>query len=127
MPSVPIVDLSAFTAGGDEQARKQAAQELAEKIAVNGSVGISGHGISSAELEEAFNLMRRFFSLPEEDKLKAPYAVQHRGYTPVGGEKASHKTEIDVNGNADKVEEDALKAADFKVVTCDAVFLPLNH
>jgi len=68
MLSVPIIDLSPFTSGGDLASRKQAARELAEKGHSNGSVGISGHGVPSDILERAFQITKKLFDLPYEDK-----------------------------------------------------------
>lgn len=67
-PSIPIVDLSAFTLGGDLESRKQAARELAEKSHQNGSVGICGHGVPADMLEKAFQIMQKLFGLSHEDK-----------------------------------------------------------
>jgi isopenicillin N synthase-like dioxygenase len=56
---VPIVDISPFTTGGDLSTRQEAAKQLAEKIHLNGSAGISGHGVSSDVLHEAFAIAKK--------------------------------------------------------------------
>lgn len=86
-PRIPIVDLSAFTANGELGSRQLAAKSLAETVHINGSVGISGHGISPQELNKAFALTRELFDLSYENKMKAPHQdsmVPHRGYSRFG-------------------------------------------
>lgn len=67
-PSIPIVDLSAFTSGGDLESRTQAARDFAEKCHATGCIGISGHGVPEATLEKAFQLSKKIFSPPYEEK-----------------------------------------------------------
>jgi isopenicillin N synthase-like dioxygenase len=116
MSSVPIVDLSPFTSGGDLESRKRAAKDLAEKGHINGSVGISGHGVSSDSLKEAFVLVKKLFNLPYEDKMKAPHPdalVPHRGYSGMGREKGAAKTATETDNLVEK--DEYLNASDYKV------------
>ncbi|KAJ4317072.1 hypothetical protein N0V84_007525 [Fusarium piperis] len=90
-----IVDLSAFTSNGDAKLRRQAADDLHEKLKINGFVGITGHGVSQDLLAEAFATSRNFFDMPYEDKMKAPHPdtpIPHRGYSGPGREYAAAKT-----------------------------------
>jgi isopenicillin N synthase-like dioxygenase len=114
--SVPIVDLSSFTSGGgDLESRKRAARDLAEKLLVNGCVGISGHGVPSDVLKEAFGVAKKLFDLPYEEKMKAPHpdaTVPHRGYSGMGREKGAAKTALETD---DEAQKDAyLNASDYK-------------
>lgn len=67
-PLIPVVDLSPFTSGGDLAARKQAARDFAEKAHATGCLGITGHGVPPEMLQKAFQLSKKFFSLPYEEK-----------------------------------------------------------
>ncbi|KAH8701528.1 putative leucoanthocyanidin dioxygenase [Talaromyces proteolyticus] len=117
--SIPIVDLSPFTsgeAGGDLESRKRAAAaDLAEKLQVNGSVGIIGHGVPVVLLQEAFRMVKTLFNLPYEDKMKAPHpdgTVPHRGYSGLGREQGAAKTALETD---DEIEKDAYtSASDYK-------------
>lgn len=64
---IPIVDISAFTSGGDRESRV-VARNFAANCHGTGCIGISGHGILEATLEEAFELSKKLFDLPYEDK-----------------------------------------------------------
>ncbi|KAF4635091.1 hypothetical protein G7Y89_g3018 [Cudoniella acicularis] len=113
--SVPIVDLSAFTSDSDIDLRKRAAKDLAEKVRINGCVGISGHGLPSKVLEEAFRVAKRLFDLPYEEKMKAPHpdaSVPHRGYSGTGREKGAAKTALENGEEAQK--EVSLEPSDYK-------------
>ncbi|KAF7865245.1 hypothetical protein EAF04_006222 [Stromatinia cepivora] len=113
--SIPIVDLSPFTSGGDVESRKRAAKQLAEKIQINGSVGISGHGVPSDTLKEAFALVKKLFDLPYEEKMKAPHpdaVFSHRGYSGIGREKIAAKTATETDDEWEK--EAYLYASDYK-------------
>jgi isopenicillin N synthase-like dioxygenase len=114
--SVPVVDLSPFTSRGDLESRKRAAKDLAEKGQINGCVGISGHGVPTDELNEAFTVAKKLFDLPYEDKMKAPHPdalVPHRGYSGIGREKVAAKTALETD---EEEQKDAyLQASDYKV------------
>jgi isopenicillin N synthase-like dioxygenase len=114
--SVPLVDLSPFTSGGDLESRKRAAKDLAEKGSINGSVGISGHGLSPATLKDAFGIAKKLFDLPYEEKMKAPHPdgwFPHRGFSGIGREKGAAKTAHETD---DEKEKDAiLEVSDYKV------------
>jgi isopenicillin N synthase-like dioxygenase len=122
--SVPVVDLSPFTSGGDLESRKRAANDLAEKGQINGCVGISGHGVPADELNEAFAVT--IFDLPYKDKMKAPHPdalVPHRGYSGMGREKGAAKTALETD---DQERKDAyLQASDYKV--CMSIWRRKSH
>ena len=65
--SIPLLDLSHFDAAEDKQAAF-----LAELRGASRQVGffyLTGHGIEPALLDDLMNTARRFFALPERDKL----------------------------------------------------------
>lgn len=66
--SIPIVDLSPFTSGQDLESRKQAARDFAENCHTTGCIGISGHGVPVDMLAGAFQLSKKLFCLPYEEK-----------------------------------------------------------
>lgn len=114
--SVPIVDLSPFTSSGDSNSRAQAAQDLSQKVRINGCVGIIGHGISPDMLAEAFQVNKKLFDLPYEEKMKAPHpdsAVPHRGYSGTGREKNTAKTALETDDEGKK-EAYLEEASDYK-------------
>ena len=94
---IPIIDLSPFTSPSPSQpaspdARLQAAQALVRACREVGFVYIKNHGVSQAELDQAFALSKQFYGLPMEEKMKAPHPLGwavHRGYSWPGLEKVS--------------------------------------
>ncbi|OCL06357.1 putative leucoanthocyanidin dioxygenase [Glonium stellatum] len=112
---VPVVDLSPFTSGGDFESRRRAAIDLAEKGQINGCVGITGHGVTSERLKEAFAVTKKLFDLPYEEKMKAPHpdsTTPHRGYSGTGREKGAAKTALETT---DEAQKDAYsKTTDYK-------------
>ncbi len=83
---LPILDLSRLDAGPDE-----AAAFRADLLAATHDLGffyLVGHGVPQALQESVIATARRFFDLPEADKLAIEnLASPHfRGYTRVGGE-----------------------------------------
>ncbi|KAL9109638.1 MAG: hypothetical protein Q9227_005675 [Pyrenula ochraceoflavens] len=104
--TIPTIDISA---------RQATARELAQKCQINGCVGITGHGVPSGLLAEAFDVSKRLFELPLEDKMKAPYspsAIPHRGHSAPGREKAYTKEELSTNSDA--LADAKRKIMDFK-------------
>lgn len=97
--SIPVVNLSPFFSRGATQSTKEStAKEVAEKCSVNGCLAITGHGIPTEFLNEAFDLAKTLFDLPIEDKMKAPHPagmVPHRGYSAPGKERTFEKEEFD--------------------------------
>ena len=100
---IPTVDLSSFTGDSNSSARRAAAKELARCCRPNGCVGIVGHGVPHELLVKAFEMSKKLFNLPMEDKMKAPHPkarVPHRGYSAPGREKALSREEILTNSDA---------------------------
>jgi isopenicillin N synthase-like dioxygenase len=84
--ALPTLDLSKFEAGGEDRGAFLA--ELRSAARNFGFFYLVGHGVDESITRDLFGLARRFFSLPETDKLaiemvKSPH---FRGYTRAGRE-----------------------------------------
>ena len=114
---IPSVDLSAFTAKVNSQARRQeAASILAQSCHLHGCVGITGHGVSTELLRHAFEMSKKLFDLPMEEKMKAPHpkgSTPHRGYSAPGKEKAFTKEDLETD---DEARRESLR----KIMDCKA-------
>ena len=117
--SLPILDLSRLDAGEEE-----AAAFRADLLAATHDIGffyLVGHGVPEALQEQVITTARRFFDLPEADKLaienlKSPH---FRGYTRVGGEltqgKVDWREQIDIGSERPAVTK-AEGVADYWVL-----------
>ncbi|MCJ1385481.1 hypothetical protein MMC17_008604 [Xylographa soralifera] len=115
-PTIPVVDMSSFFTGGAEH-QQHAADQLAEACRDLGFVAITGHGVSSELLREAFDWSRKLFELSHEDKMKAPHpasSVPHRGYSPPGLEKVYAKKLCDGDDVEISQGKSLRKVKDFK-------------
>jgi isopenicillin N synthase-like dioxygenase len=85
-PSFPILDLGQFDAG--PQARRRFVEALGAAARDIGFLYLIGHGIPEALGRSVFALSRKFFALPEEEKLAIEMvnSSHFRGYTRVGRE-----------------------------------------
>ncbi|TJW32351.1 MAG: isopenicillin N synthase family oxygenase, partial [Mesorhizobium sp.] len=97
---MPVLDLSRLEQGASE--RRTFLFDLRTAARDVGFFYLSGHGISAVEIDQVLDASRRFFALPEADKLaiemvKSP---QFRGYTRTGGEltrgKADWREQLDI-------------------------------
>lgn len=89
---IPVVDFSPWKDPQDRTGRLRVAQEIVDTFKNVGFVYLVNHSLPGIVLDEAFDWTKRFFfSLFEEDKMKAPHpkrrAVVHRGYPWPGLEK----------------------------------------
>lgn len=84
-PPLPVIDLARFAGAG----RDGFLADLRAAIRGFGAFYATGHGIDPAPIAEAFALSRRFFDLPEADKLAIEMvnSPHFRGYTRVGWER----------------------------------------
>jgi isopenicillin N synthase-like dioxygenase len=113
---IHTVDISAFDTDADPKERHAAAKQLGEAAAQHGCAAIIGHGISLERLHEAFDLVRRFYGMPGEDKMKAPRpseVMHHRGYSMPGRERVAGKESLE-SEDAD-AKERLKQVADYKV------------
>jgi hypothetical protein len=82
--SLPTLDLRRFEAGGAE--RSAFLSEL--RLAAGGVGFLTGHGVDDNLIRDALSLSRRFFALPEQDKLAIEMvnSPHFRGYNRAGFE-----------------------------------------
>jgi isopenicillin N synthase-like dioxygenase len=88
---LPTLDLRRFDAGGAERAAF-----LSELRAAAGGVGffyLIGHGLDDKLIQDALEISRRFFALPEQDKLAIEMvnSPHFRGYNRAGFEHTRGK------------------------------------
>jgi isopenicillin N synthase-like dioxygenase len=88
-PQLPIIDLSA--ADGGPQARALLHAQLHAAAHDVGFFQLVGHGITQRETDALLSAMRRFFALPEADRLALDNvnSPHFRGYTRTGDERTS--------------------------------------
>ena len=87
--SIPTVDLAEFLS--NDAAKKNAfVQSLGKAYEEVGFVAVKNHGISDELIENLYNYVQQFFSLPLEQKKKYEIAglAGQRGYTSFGKEHA---------------------------------------
>jgi isopenicillin N synthase-like dioxygenase len=93
---LPVIDVSPLL-GSDAAARDGAAEAIGRACRDLGFFYIAGHAIRSETLEMLDSASRRFFALPEAEKLKIAMSTggrAWRGFFPVGGELTSGKPDI---------------------------------
>lgn len=80
---LPIIDVSALFRE-DGRAIAETAREIGKAARSNGFLYVSGHGISDQLIGGVYGQARRFFSLPESEKLglRIGSTRHHRGYVP---------------------------------------------
>ncbi len=85
-PSLPTLDLGRFAAEGEERRRFLA--ELREVARTHGFFYLTGHGVEPGLIRDVVALSRRFFALPETEKLEIEMvnSPHFRGYTRPGFE-----------------------------------------
>jgi isopenicillin N synthase-like dioxygenase len=90
MSDVPTIDLQPYFEGTLDDRRRVAAQvsRACEEI---GFFRIGAHGVATQDIDGTYDMARRFFMLPEEEKLliRQPSPDVSRGYTPFRGETLS--------------------------------------
>ncbi|WP_279102008.1 isopenicillin N synthase family dioxygenase [Gordonia bronchialis] len=87
---IPVVDISAYTTGGDAAERAVVAAQIDDAASSVGFIQIVGHQIPSAVIEEFTAVMDDFFALPLEAKkaYRTPPEI-NRGYAPPKSESLS--------------------------------------
>ena len=86
LESLPILDISQLDAGGDvAEAFRTQLRETTHEV---GFFYLVGHGIPQQLIDEVLDVSRKFFALPEHDKLAIEnvHSPQFRGYTRTGKE-----------------------------------------
>jgi isopenicillin N synthase-like dioxygenase len=87
--TVPVVDISPYTAASTSAARRQTAGQLDEACATVGFVQILGHGVAEDVLGGLANAVDAFFSQPLEEKMRYRVHGANRGYSPPESESLS--------------------------------------
>src|SRR5262250_2391669 len=87
--SVPVIDIAPFLAGSPEGRARVAAQvgRACEEI---GFLIVQGHGVPRELVEQMYDVSRRFFDLPLEEKMNVRGPKRSRGYGPLGEEALSY-------------------------------------
>ncbi|WP_377298661.1 isopenicillin N synthase family dioxygenase [Rhizobium sp. SGZ-381] len=102
---LPFVDISRFSKGPEERARFVA--ELRAILHDHGFFYLTGHGVDPKLIADVVATSKRFFALPEKDKLeiemvKSPH---FRGYNRAGLERTrgeqDWREQVDVNNESD--------------------------
>jgi isopenicillin N synthase-like dioxygenase len=85
--TVPIIDISGFRAGTDDD-RRAIAREVADACTDIGFLVVSGHGVPEEVVDGLYRASRTFFELPLEQKMAVarPRPDQIRGYSGVESE-----------------------------------------
>ncbi|MHA7275784.1 isopenicillin N synthase family dioxygenase [Arthrobacter sp. Hz1] len=108
LESLPVLDYSRLSAGQEDAS--QFRDDLRNAMHDVGFLYLAGHGIPQDLVDAMLTTSRRFFELPEEEKLQLEnvHSPQFRGYTRMGGELTDRavdwREQIDIG-----VERDAVK------------------
>lgn len=86
LETLPVLDFSRLNAGEEDASRFRV--ELRNAMHEVGFLYLAGHGVPQELMDAMLDVSRRFFALPEEQKLAIEnvHSPQFRGYTRVGGE-----------------------------------------
>jgi isopenicillin N synthase-like dioxygenase len=110
-PSLPVLDLRRLEA--DPVERKRFLVELLEAARTYGFFYLAGHGISEGLTQGVVGLSRRFFSLPEKDKLAVEMvnSPHFRGYNRAGFEytrgQQDWREQIDIGAERPAIPREA--------------------
>lgn len=91
---LPVVDLSSFATGTEEE-RRRIADEVAHACEEIGFVLFSGHGVPQAVIDEFTETAKQFFQLPLEQKrlVRSPVNNLFQGYAHPGPNQGDHTSE----------------------------------
>ncbi len=115
--TIPVVDLQQFI-NGDNEAKQTFVEELGRAFEETGFVSVKNHGVPQEVIDQFYQLVEQFFSLPNEVKRsyeKVEYAGQ-RGYTSFGREHAKGSDAPDLKEFwqiGQKVEGENLSKTDY--------------
>jgi isopenicillin N synthase-like dioxygenase len=89
MGHVPVIDIAGF-AGGDAVARGAIARQVDTAFREVGFLTLTGHGVPTDAIGDAFATAHAFFALPDEEKLRwVPPALDvFRGYNGVASQRS---------------------------------------
>ena len=85
--SIPVFDLRDF--GARQPQREAFLAQLRDAAREVGFFYLTGHGISAASLDGLMTCAKRFFALPQPDKMAVEmiHSPHFRGYTPIAWER----------------------------------------
>jgi isopenicillin N synthase-like dioxygenase len=89
---IPIVDFADWKSDSPPEQRLKIAKDLVSACRSVGFVYIINHGVRKETLDKAFEITKKLYDLPQEEKMKAahpPGWAHHRGYSWPGLEKVS--------------------------------------
>ncbi len=100
--TLPVVDIAPMLGGADpggreRDARERVAADIGQACRAHGFFYIAGHGIDDALQARLRDASRRFFALPEADRMRMEMlhgGRAWRGYFPVGGELTSGRPDL---------------------------------
>lgn len=105
---LPILDLSRFNAS--PESRTEFVADLRRVLHDHGFFYLVGHGVPPELIADVFTAAKRFFALPEKDKLEIEMvnSPHFRGYNRAGLEhtrgKQDWREQIDVNTESEAIE-----------------------
>src|SRR5262245_33137453 len=94
--ALPVIDVSPLV-GGTAAAGEQTAQAIGEACRSLGFFYAKGHAVAPTTLAALDAASRKFFTLPEPEKMKIAMSRggrAWRGFFPVGGELTSGKPDL---------------------------------
>jgi isopenicillin N synthase-like dioxygenase len=95
--SLPVIDMSPLRAHGTSPAKLEVAREIESACRDSGFFYVTGDGIPAELFARLDSASRKFFALPESEKLDIRMARggrAWRGFFPVGGELTSGKPDM---------------------------------
>ncbi len=96
MRKVPTLSLRSYTDGSPSQQEKFIS-DLYIGLKDYGFIILKDHGIPQALFDDAYSVLKKFFDLPNEEKIKYIHAEGgQRGYTPFGKEHAKDAPVMDL-------------------------------
>ncbi len=113
-PALPVLDLGRLDAG--PVAREKFLADLRAAAHAVGFFYLTGHGVEARLADEVLFVSRKFFALPEEDKLSVEMvnSPHFRGYTRPGGEltrgERDWREQFDINSERDAMWRPGLPA-----------------
>src|SRR5215218_8769055 len=95
-PTLPVLDVAPFRAGESSAAARSFVEALSRAVHEIGFLYLVGHGIPDDLATDVHDVARRFFELPEADRLAIENvrSPQFRGYTRFGHERTNGRVDL---------------------------------
>ncbi len=93
--SIPVIDFGLFLSG-DQAQRREVAAQIGDACRTSGFFYLKNHGIAPHSFERVYEQARRYFALPQDEKMKLYIGTlgRMRGYSPMLEEKLSKKGDL---------------------------------